>query len=458
MSQISDIAYSHVFTPSEAVDGISLIRATGLALFLWGPPGIAKSALSQQLATRLGIAFVDIRLSQMDPTDLRGLPYPTNIGGQEGVAWSAPLVLPRDLDHFAARDIEAIPTPLRFYNPKGVNGIHYCTDPRITAKSLTKGLTAEIVDQTPDTVTVVLVDENGEHAAGRVHYSIRGEAKAIIALEELNSAPQSVMAASYQLVLDHRLGDYEIPAGCWLMAMGNRENDKGVTFTLPSPLANRFIHAELVANADDWNLWALKQSIHPTVVSFLAAAPEMLFKFDKASASRGFPTPRSWKHVSDILFEQENGDNAVSDKNLTGLISGTIGDAAAIQLMEHRKHEELLPDSRGILAGSVRSMRDDDTPAALAYNVTIRLCYMLAQEVAQIQMQYADAKVRKASPEMTNWYSRADNFIEFITKNFKPEIAIMGAKASLAAHGLPFSPGDMKHFADFAKKYRPYIL
>ncbi|MDH5645780.1 MAG: MoxR family ATPase, partial [Candidatus Heimdallarchaeota archaeon] len=43
-------------------------------IFLWGPPGIGKSALVKQLALEKGRPLVDIRLPLMDPVDLRGLP------------------------------------------------------------------------------------------------------------------------------------------------------------------------------------------------------------------------------------------------------------------------------------------------------------------------------------------------------------------------------------------------
>lgn len=57
-----------------------------LALFVWGPPGIGKSDIVKQVGEAKGIRVQDIRLSQMDPTDLRGLPYE-----KDGVAeWLRP--------------------------------------------------------------------------------------------------------------------------------------------------------------------------------------------------------------------------------------------------------------------------------------------------------------------------------------------------------------------------------
>ena len=53
------------------------------------------------------------------------------------------------------------------------------------------------------------------------------------------SAPPSVSAAAYQLILDRKLGEYEVPTGWAIIAAGNRQGDRGVTYSMPAPLANR---------------------------------------------------------------------------------------------------------------------------------------------------------------------------------------------------------------------------
>ena len=63
-----------------------------LSTMIWGPPGIGKSSIVAQTAQAHGLGFVDVRLSQLAPTDLRGLPVPEN-----GVSrWYPPEFLPRD--------------------------------------------------------------------------------------------------------------------------------------------------------------------------------------------------------------------------------------------------------------------------------------------------------------------------------------------------------------------------
>jgi MoxR-like ATPase len=55
------------------LDGIVRNRLR-MSVMIWGPPGIGKSAIVDQIATKHYLGFIDVRLSQLSPSDLRGLP------------------------------------------------------------------------------------------------------------------------------------------------------------------------------------------------------------------------------------------------------------------------------------------------------------------------------------------------------------------------------------------------
>ena len=73
----------------------------------------------------------------------------------------------------------------------------------------------------------------------------------VLFLDEMNSAPPAVQAAAYQLILNRRVGQYSLPDNVIIVAAGNRETDRGVTFRMPAPLSNRFIHLEMKVDWDD---------------------------------------------------------------------------------------------------------------------------------------------------------------------------------------------------------------
>lgn len=79
-------------TPQELTPYLSSFIENDIRLsaMIWGAPGIGKSSIVAQVAQRHGLEIIDLRLSQLAPTDLRGLPVAEN-----GTArWFPPEFLP----------------------------------------------------------------------------------------------------------------------------------------------------------------------------------------------------------------------------------------------------------------------------------------------------------------------------------------------------------------------------
>jgi ATPase family associated with various cellular activities (AAA) len=232
----------------------------------------------------------------------------------------------------------------------------------------------------------------------------------ILFLDEMNSAAPAVQAAAYQLILNRRVGTYHLPDNVVLVAAGNRETDKGVTFRMPAPLANRFVHLEMQVNWDDYFDWAVDNKVHQDVVGFLSFSKKDLYDFDPKSSSRAFATPRSWSFVSELLT-----DDDVDTETLTDLVSGSVGEGLALKFMAHRKHASKMPNPSDILSGKVKKM--DTKEISAMYSLTVSLCYELK-----------DACDKNAK----NWNDQTNYFFEFMMNNFETELVIMGTKLQVA--------------------------
>jgi len=332
-------------------------------LFLWGPPGIGKSELVEGITRELDGLMIDLRLGQMEPTDIRGIPY---YNKDKGVMdWAPPVELP---------------------------------------------------------------DE-----ATASQYPI-----VVLFLDELNSAPPSVQSAAYQLILNRRIGKYHLPKNVVMVAAGNRESDKGVTYRMPTPLANRFLHQEMKVDFASYQEWAVKNKIHKDVVGYLSFAKQDLYDFDAKSASRAFATPRTWTFVSQLL-DDEDGDN----DTLTNLIAGTVGEGLAVKFMAHRKVSSKMPNPADVLSGKVKDLNVKEVSAM--YSLVISMCYELKDAV---EKRVEDKK----------FHEMADNFLGFMMKNFETELTVMGARIALTTYDLPFLPTKLKNFDEFHSKYGKYIL
>ena len=252
----------------------SVIHGHHTPVMLWGAPGIGKSQIISQVAVEHNVPMIDIRLSQMEPSDLRGIPFKNG----DLVDWSIPSLLPDAARH-------------------GEQGILF--------------------------------------------------------LDEITSAPPTVSAAAYQLILDRRLGDYIVPEGWVIFAAGNRQGDRGVTYSMPAPLANRFSHYELDVNLDDWVAWAYKNNIDERIIGFLRYRPEHLFEFDPAHNPVAFPSPRTWEFTHRALQKFDDNLNLFRQA-----ASACVGEVAGVEVATFIEHLEDLPDLDAIVNGESVSIPD----------------------------------------------------------------------------------------------------
>lgn len=79
---------------SDTVSTMTSMIEAKIPTFLWGPPGIGKSSIIKQIAQDAGIECIDLRLSLMDPTDLKGIPFYESETHQ--ALWAPPSFLPRE--------------------------------------------------------------------------------------------------------------------------------------------------------------------------------------------------------------------------------------------------------------------------------------------------------------------------------------------------------------------------
>jgi len=267
----------------------------------------------------------------------------------------------------------------------------------------------------------------------------------IILLDEITAAPASVQAAALQLVLNRKIGEYELPAGVSIIAAGNRESDKTAAQKMPSALANRFIHLPIGFNLDSWKEWAFTNEIHPHVLGFLTAFPAMANTFNPKNNYKTFATPRTWAFVSQIL------KSSLPEDLLMDVVAGTVGEGAALQFRTHRNHAAKLPNPDDVLLGKVEKLNDDAKDISIQHSLSVSLIYRLNQF-----HQTVDRKTAGETLTLKDWYKLADNFVKFIDHNFEPEIAMMAINVCIKdPFKLPFSNLTMpSHKVFFGKNHR----
>lgn len=226
-------------------------------LMFWGKPGVGKSEGIKQAAVDHKAELCDIRLSQYDSVDLRGIPVPI----EDMTVWNAPITIP-------------------FMGTRN-----------------------------PDFTSAA--------AEGRLIF---------LFLDEINSAAPSVAAVAYQLINDRAVGEHKLMDNVVVVAAGNREQDRGVTNRMPTPLANRFTHYEIDVDVDAWCFWAQQAGLPAEGVAFMQFRKPLLSTFDPAKPDKAFATPRSWRKALTYY-----ADASMPDHTKQASMAGAIGEGPAAE-------------------------------------------------------------------------------------------------------------------------------
>jgi MoxR-like ATPase len=272
---------------------ILICRNAGVTPFLWGHRGMGKSSLVRQLAEENGWGFVDLRCSQLEAADLRGLPS----RGEDGrTHFLPPVDLPSgDLTTEEAESFLGVEKPSDLkYHGEWIRR-HRQVQPRLS--------------------------------------------EGILFLDELNRAADDVLHASFQLVLDHAVGEYVLPPGWSVVAAGNFAEGYSVNSFDDPAFLDRFAHLVLTAGqatAGEWVTWMRKThgAAADEVLAFAMA--DLKHVYGNSKGGLGFaiqPSPRSWDAVVRVLATAKDGVNTAAVREV---LAGLVGRDLATAFRRHR--------------------------------------------------------------------------------------------------------------------------
>lgn len=327
-------------TLSEARSLFETLIKNGIktSVFFWGAPGIGKSSVVRAVADSHDMPMIDLRLNQLAPTDIRGLPY---VDG--GLA--------------------------RFAPPS-------------------------------------FLPQSG---------------KGILFLDEINLAPPAVQATALQLVLDRRVGDYTVPDGWFIVAAGNRVEDRAAVSQMPAPLTNRFLHFTVEVDLNSWKDYALTSGVREEIISFLNFRPQLLHKFDKNAIA--WPSPRSWDFASDLLK--------------VGMpVSPAIGEGAAGEFNSFIRLYSKLPDVDKIKSG------DTSIPAPKEPSMMYAICGALVARSENVD-EYANS---------FKWLlkSTTEDYVALYLSDAMKTLDAQGLRGNFSAHLI--KDADCRKFAERFQK------
>ncbi len=194
------------------------------ATMLWGTRGVGKSSVVRQVALEASVPLIDLRLTTIEPVDLRGALFADD--ELKKTVWFPP---------------EFLPTPDQ---PQG-----------------------------------------------------------ILFLDELTAADQRLQTSAYSLILDRRVGDYQLPDGWMIIAAGNAAFHGAVSYDMGTALADRLFHFHVQSVIEAFLDYALSHNFAPEVMAFLQIRPDKLDDTAQQLAQDHLTgaSPRGWEDVSRVL-------------------------------------------------------------------------------------------------------------------------------------------------------------
>lgn len=306
---------------NEVTQLIEAADKCGHVPLISGLHGVGKSESAAQYAKNNKLHYEPLILSLMDTGDMLGLPDKENVSGMTSTIWAAPswysnivnaawpLVLRFD-------QLQFIDTDLQDYV------LNYATveDGYVKRDELNR-IYCEYYDL-PDDHLQILRQENVNYLKGK---------RSLLFLDEFNRAPQDILNASLQLILDHRLHTHILPRvrgqeTLIVAAINPADGDYTVQEFDPA-LLDRFVTCEVEADFKAWLQWAKKTNVNQIVIDFLIDN-QRKFHFTPEDGTKG-TSPRSWTRLANYI-------DRINDTNkdiMSYYVKGTVGSSVAAQFL-----------------------------------------------------------------------------------------------------------------------------
>ena len=287
--------------PERLILGIKSRRVP----ILLSAPGVGKSSVVRKFADDHDLKLIDIRLSQMEPTELLG--YPHKVDGKT-------TYIPFDIFPLEGDEVP-VKTPAQF-------------------------------------------DSHGNKTAEEVRY--KGW---LLFLDETTNAHPQVLKAAYRLILDREVGFRKLHSHCAVVAAGNRRKDRALAGDLGTALQSRMIHYTIASDLKGWSNWASSNGVYAPIVGFVNFAPDLLNNFDPKSIEGSFACERTWEILSDQLKALPAGFDP--DQYLD-VIGGTVGQGAALRFKEFLHIFSTIPTESDIVSDPLTAPIPTDVGGRMA--------------------------------------------------------------------------------------------
>lgn len=191
----------------------------------------------------------------------------------------------------------------------------------------------------------------------------------LVFFDEINSAPMSVQAAAYKIVLDRQIGEYNMHYNCVVMCAGNKETDNAIVNRLSTAMQSRMVHLELEVTSKAFIEYCHQAGIDHRVASYIEFRPDAVYNFDPNHHDKTYACPRTWEFASKLMSKW-SGETISQSK--VALLAGTLGEGTAREFIAFTKVYRELPKIKDIVKN----------PDNISFNDEPSVMYALSGSIA----------------------------------------------------------------------------
>lgn len=242
------------------------------------------------------------------------------------------------------------------------------------------------------------------------------DAPVIVLIDELPQCVPTIQNAYSQLLIDHKIGGTQLPKGSFVVATGNRREDKAATSNIPSHIVNRVLHVTVDCHAEDFLDWAIINKIDPMIIAFGRFQPNNLHTFDPKNTQEPYATYRTWEKASDFIKVCKD------DTILYEALSGLVGPGPTGEFIAFKRLYMDLPDPQTVLANPELAIIPNDP--AILYALTTACatacensqCSNLIRLAERLPTEYAVLMIRTARKILPS-LAKAEGMRDWAMKN-----------------------------------------
>lgn len=352
--------------------------------------GVGKSSVCTKYAIDNNMHFEPLILSLMDVSDLMGMPSVTEIKDLASTTWAAPTWYTRIVNaawpqEFNIEDLE--------FSDEMFKGL-------VEAQGTTKITRAELNNlyteyyEAPQGELNLLRQDNVNYTKSR---------RSLLLLDEFNRAPQDILNASLQLVLDHRLHSHVLPRirgqETLIIAAINPPNGDYTVQEFDPALLDRFVECSVDPDFNSWVKGVGLENLNSAVVEFLRENQSKLH-FTPEDNSKG-ASPRSWTNLSDYITHIEKTKTELS----TLYVKGTIGSALAAQFISFYDTQDTSYSFKDIekLINAELAITDEPCVVALGAQFAELVSTLDAVKRNEIAQSFLSAYSEKETKDALPW-------------------------------------------------------